>query len=277
MKNITLCRARSSQDCPDVATKPSSHRTRKTQSYLQVLSIGTMLNRTRVVVASAVTGSTHWQNARRIGMTSPMRCFSTTKDPSRPKAEKDQDLTRLDTTRKVVRRKQKDASFNTKLERKRDWKQDLGAPKAFPVLQPSIYYYSTPSHDSRRVSTSKPTPRLVLPVMNASALLDPLKYCKKSSRLSFNRNGVNRSISGTDAARRLLRGKKDFILAARSLKSQPTLLEGHGVPPQLFQHCIDMADALLLQYSPAVVECTFHNYNNVQRQNKLPHVLRIRG
>jgi hypothetical protein len=243
------------------------------------------------------------------------RCsFSTTKDPSsttatvtsttnastssgstsssRPKGDKEHDvLPKQDSARKVVRRKPKEPSStnsnsnsnyhnNPKLsERKRDWKQqELGAPKAFPVIQPSMYYYTTTPSQERRASMSKAaSPRLVLPVMNASALLDPLKYCKKSSRLSFNRTGVNRSISGTDAARRLLRGKKDFILAARSLKAQPTLLEGHGVPPQLFQHCIDMADSLLLQYSPDVVECAFHNYNYVQGQTKLPTILRIRG
>jgi hypothetical protein len=38
-----------------------------------------------------------------------------------------------------------------------------------------------------------------------------------------------------------------------------------------------MADALLLQYSPDVVECAFHNYNYVQGQNRLPTILRIRG
>jgi len=290
-------------------------------------------NRARGVICTigSSKSSFPWQQcAGRIGRTSSRRCrFSTTKDPSTTsttagssnsststtttgtpsgnssspttKLPKDNNGNRQDSIRKPVQRKPKESSsIHTKSERKRDMTPEVGIPKTLPVIQPSIYYYSTPSQEIRRASSNNnnnnnkgggtaaaatsssssstaTATRLVLPVMNASALLDPLKYCKSSSGLSYNRTGVSRSIAGTDAARRLLRGKKDFILAARSLKSQPVLLEGHGVPSALFQHCIDMADSLLLQYSPDVVECTFHNYNYVVGQSRLPNLLRIRG
>ena len=261
-----------------------------------------MFSRTRLTVAAAP-----WQRLRR---------FATTKHPSsrskisgagennqRPGASASSAEGTCSfppgqssgDTRKVVRRKSREsASSETKRRFERAQREDWekahraeylyphSAPKALPVIQPSIYYYCTQgAHphglDSEGKSSSGVlSSRLALPAMNASALLDPLKYCKASSRLSQNRAGVSRSISGTHAARRLLRGKKDFIVAARSLKTQPALLEGHGVPQKLFQHCVDMADALLLQYSPDVVECTFHNYNYVTGESKLPHILRIR-
>jgi hypothetical protein len=189
--------------------------------------------------------------------------------------------------------------------RKKEWKSNYPSSQSVvvaPVLEPSKYYYydtgrnrmraggstttsntTTPTYDDDDETTTTSTPpRLVLPAMNAAALLDPLAYCKTSAKTAHT-HGVNRGISGTDAARRLLRGKKDFLVAARSslLKSnttaRPALLTGHGIPPKLFQHCIDMADALLLQYAGGqeedVVECTFHNY---YRGSKLPQVLRMR-
>ncbi len=104
----------------------------------------------------------------------------------------------------------------------------------------------------------------ILPSIDASALLNPKKYCKDTAKFSHAHN-VHRTIHGTEAARRLLRGKKDFIVAARKLMnagSTPMLLEGHGVPLPLFQHCVDLADALLLHYGSDVVECSFRNYHN---------------
>lgn len=105
----------------------------------------------------------------------------------------------------------------------------------------------------------------VLPSIDAAALLNPRKFCKDSAKFSHVHN-IPRSIHGTEAARRLLRGKKDFIVAARKLMSPgimtPMLLEGHGVPLPLFQHSVDLADALLLHYGPDVVQCSFRNYHN---------------
>jgi len=266
-----------------------------------------MLSQSRVAAALAASSSPcfhSWRNS----VSLQLRRLATTKDPWRPKSSDDKQqqnspskansdtvkpssnvATGTSTTGRTSRSQRnhppETPQQRSKPTRRKDWENDYGSqqstPKALPVVQPSIYYYCTQSARPLGVETkgsslgSRRLSRLVLPVMNASALLDPLKYCKTSSRLSQTR-GVTRSISGTDAARRLLRGKKEFILAARSLKQQPALLEGHGVPPQLFQHCIDMADALLLQYSPDVVECTFHNYNYVPGRAKLPNILRIR-
>lgn len=247
-----------------------------------------------------------WQQWRRTTTNSSfpvqLRKFATTKDPSRSKTDEKQrsaaesfkSHSTINSNRKVTQRKSKglphDLKTSNEMARQNIKLDDVSQyshstpPRAIPVMQPSIYYYcsSPPAKpagipEKKTNSSSRSSNRFVLQAMNASAFLDPLKYCKTSSRLSSNRSGVSRSISGTDAARRLLRGKKDFILAARSLKNQPALLEGHGVPPKLFQHCIDMADALLLQYSPDAVECTFHNYNSVLGQSKLPRVLRIRS
>lgn len=230
-----------------------------------------------------------------------LRCFSTTKYPSRTKMtdERQQQNQKIasgvgsktnhaETTSGDTRSKESSSTEKVqrfKSTRRKDWKKDYATqrnttPKAVPVVQPSIYYYCTqpayPLGVEEQSTDERLSSRFVLPTMNASALLDPLKYCKNSSRLSDDSRGVSRSISGTDAARRLLRGKKDFIVAARSLKSQPAVLEGHGVPQKLFQHCIDMADALLLQFSPDVVECTFHNYNYATAYSKLPSLLRVR-
>ena len=129
-------------------------------------------------------------------------------------------------------------------------------------------------------SSASPQKKNIMQSMNASALLDPLNYCKGSAKLSPHVSNGSRSISGTDAARRLLRGKKDFLLAARKLDNAPVLLDGHGVPSALFQHCVDMADALLRHYGPDVVECSFHNYYNDNKNNssssKVPLHVRVR-
>lgn len=161
------------------------------------------------------------------------------------------------------------------------------------LIQFSPYSYRI--HDEREIgiasgsgSTSQQmnrentgTTATVMKSMNASALLDPLNYCKRSANLTPHVKSGGRSISGTDAARRLLRGKKDLLAAARKLNNAPVLLDGHGVPLALFQHCVDMADALLYHYGPDVVECSFHNYynnksNNTASTNKTPLHVRVR-
>jgi len=113
--------------------------------------------------------------------------------------------------------------------------------------------------------------RVRMQSIDASALLDPLKYCKRSSRL----HSGSRSISGTEQARRLLSGKRDFLLAASKLNKTPVLLDGHGVPTALFQHCIDMAGALLRHYGPDIVECSFRNNRN-NTNSKTPGHVRVR-
>ena len=118
--------------------------------------------------------------------------------------------------------------------------------------------------------------KLVMQCMDASALLDPLKFCKRSAKLSPYVHIGSRSISGADAAKRLLRGKHDFLLAASKLDRSPVMLDGHGVPPALFQHCVDMAGALLDFYGPDSVECSFHNNYENQQRRKAPHHVRVR-
>jgi len=169
---------------------------------------------------------------------------------------------------------------------------------ANPILQPSGYRYDI--RRNRLEETSSPAEsnevesslRFHLPALDASALLDPHVYCKTSAKGSHT-HGVSRSISGTDAARRLLRGKKDFLMQARELVQHTkqthhmpvVLLEGHGVPRKLFQHCIDMGDALLKECNTEgvsdIVECTFYNYNNQEKREEgvgglLPEILRLR-
>jgi hypothetical protein len=201
-------------------------------------------------------------------------------------------------------------------------------PLQVPVISQSSYYYYYPPSSSSRMTmrpgtTSVPKiPRsnssddstsnnnnantnhpvtnrrvVALPAVNASAFLDPMKYSKKSCTPAAGpaaiSHGVSKSISGADAMRRLLRGKKEFVQTVRNQlllpehhqnpQKQPpklgggssvtkshkaysnlgtakaALLTGHGVPPELLQHFIDMGDALLNDYDDAA-EFSFHNY-----------------
>ena len=171
-------------------------------------------------------------------------------------------------------REERGKSHGFKKPRRKEWKRpgkDDTGPK---ILQQSGYFYDLRRRDGDDNQSS--SPKLPIVSLDASALLDPLAYCKTSAKVAHT-HGVSQSISGTDAARRLLRGKREFISVARSIRS-PALLTGHGVPPELLQHCIDMADALMQFYGPNTVEISFHNYNHENsNETKLPHILRIRG
>lgn len=90
--------------------------------------------------------------------------------------------------------------------------------------------------------------RRKLPIVNAAAILDKNTYCKKSAFPG----GVTTK-SGHEAAKRLLRGKKDLVDMIRGTivfqqSQRPFCLTGHGVPPQLLQDHIDMADAILQNF-----------------------------
>ena len=215
-----------------------------------------------------------------------IRCFSSSKQPPRKKPRGDHSRKGSEALQNNNNNNNNSSNSNTKLRiqssnrrfktnRKKDWKNYESSQltnQVLPVIQTSSYYYhSRRNRTLDETSSTLSAPRLALPVMNASAILDPLSYCKTSAKTAHT-HGVNRGISGTDAARRLLRGKKDFLVTARGLRV-PALLEGHGVPPQLFQHCIDMGDFFLRKYGEDVVECTFHNYNSA---SKLPQVIRSR-
>ena len=159
------------------------------------------------------------------------------------------------------------------------------------VITQSDYYYSYPPSgictnrsESKQPAFDKFGSRsqvVALPAVDATVLLDPKKFSKTSSKATMT-HGVSRSIDGADAARRILRGKKDFVHAVRSqllhsggkrqgktrngTPAKSALLQGHGVPPQLIQHFVDMADTLLVLYGNAA-ECSFHNYNYNQLAN----------
>lgn len=94
-------------------------------------------------------------------------------------------------------------------------------------------------------------------IVDASPLLDPLDYCRRSA---FPSGTASRS--GTDAALRLLRGKQSFFQTMSSEveqnPSRPYALVGHGVPKQLLQEHINMADTLLSLQGDAA-KCSFNN------------------
>jgi hypothetical protein len=104
------------------------------------------------------------------------------------------------------------------------------------------------------------------PQIRATAWLDPAMYCR----------GGGKSIAGTDAARKLLRGKKDLMellgyavhnskFASSKQKQQSFVLQGHGVPPQMLQHHVDFAASLLTRLSAA--EVSFKQFNVSQHHN----------
>lgn len=139
---------------------------------------------------------------------------------------------------------------------------------------PSFFDSSDPPPQS---TTERRHEKMLMQCMDASALLDPLKFCKRSAKLSPYVHSGSRSISGADAAKRLLRGKQDLLLAASQLDRKPVMLDGHGVPLALFQHCVDMAGALLDFYGPDSVECSFHNnYESHNLRRTAPHHVRVR-
>jgi hypothetical protein len=122
-----------------------------------------------------------------------------------------------------------------------------------------------------------------LPQIHATAWLDPSMYCRDGGT----------SIAGTEAARKLLRGKRDLmellgyavhnsssskylttIATERddsvppSLKREPQrsyVLQGHGVPHQMLQHHVDFAASLLYRLDAA--EVSFKQFNVTQHHN----------
>lgn len=107
--------------------------------------------------------------------------------------------------------------------------------------------------------------RLRLPLVNASALLDTQHYCVRTASASTSR-------SGTEAARRLLRGKRELVHVLRDQLSvdHPSsfVLQGHGVPPQLLQYHVDLADYLLRRC--AADECSFSSKHLVESTDQQP-------
>jgi hypothetical protein len=185
-----------------------------------------------------------------------------------------------------------------KNSKRKEWSQRKAADPKMPssVFQLTQYYCRKRQHPQQSMDPFSAAPAtsltssgpssaaaaasampFVLQSINASALLSPREYCAKSAKSALTHN-VSRSINGTDAARRLLRGKKDFFMSARQMVNGgvPLMLVGHTVPLQLLQHCVDMADQLLRHYGPDVEECSFHNYHPHTSRNNVALPLRVR-
>ena len=110
-----------------------------------------------------------------------------------------------------------------------------------------------------------------LPTLYASALLNQTEYIKKSATAATTQ-------SGTEAARRLLRGRKDWVQCVRQHVVYPNdnnataavhpptshALTGHGVPEALLQNHLDLADTLLYQSNKAA-EVSFQNWSGELR------------
>jgi hypothetical protein len=94
--------------------------------------------------------------------------------------------------------------------------------------------------------------------VNVSPLLDPNDFCKKSAA-----HGGTYSRNGTLAARRLLEGKKmvleelrgDVLKSSKKQRKPPRTyaIIGHGVPKQLLQSHVTMADWLLIDRHAAAI------------------------
>jgi hypothetical protein len=232
----------------------------------------------------------------------PPRSGTDNKEPEKDSSSEGKKNSAENTSRFKTNTKQRFKETPQKQWTQKKHHQSQNSKLQVPVVKPSEYYYY-------RNSTGTNGTRVALPAVDASALLDPRKYCKYSANVLAGNaavtHGVSKSISGTDAARRLLRGKKEFVNAVRSQlldghagsdkrgnssgvanqnrSSHAALLEGTNVPPQLFQHAIDMADALLVHYGNAA-ECTFHNYYQQRTSTPgqessrlLPQVIRVRS
>ena len=97
--------------------------------------------------------------------------------------------------------------------------------------------------------------------IRAGAWLDPSSYCK----------GGGTTIAGTEAARKLLRGKKDLIellgYAVHSHGKQSLVLQSHGIPRQVLQHHVDFAARLL--YRLQAQEVAFKQFNEMTKYNSV--------
>jgi hypothetical protein len=136
-----------------------------------------------------------------------------------------------------------------------------------PFQRTTVSQSTVPTTDMRHVPSI-----VLLKSIDSSALLNPRQFCasKSTTTLPHHHTNVSRTINGTDAARRLLRGKKECLLAARKMiNSSPLMLTGHNVPAVLIQHFVNMGDQLLKHYGPDAVECSFHNYHQERRTSSV--------
>jgi len=100
-----------------------------------------------------------------------------------------------------------------------------------------------------------------LPQIRAGAWLDPKGYCR----------GGGKSIAGTEAARKLLRGKKDLIellgYAVHETAKESIVCTGHGIPPQVLQHHVDFAAQLLVRLQAQ--NLSFKQFNDYFKHNSV--------
>jgi hypothetical protein len=104
-------------------------------------------------------------------------------------------------------------------------------------------------------SSTQPKNKTSLPTIHVDALLDPKAYCR---RTAF-RGGAPPTKSGPAAMKRLLQGKNHALKVLRrevhrpgfSRKRSPYACVGHGVPRQLLQDHINLAESLLLYHDGA--------------------------
>lgn len=137
-----------------------------------------------------------------------------------------------------------------------------GSDRVSELSKTSLFYHG---YGRLGGSGSSGTYRLtkVFPILNLSALLDSTEYCRKSAL----RSGTS-TISGGDATLRLLRGREALVDVLRNGcvdrkkkrgPPQPHAVVGHGVPYQLLQNHVDMADSLLTHHDLSA-ECSFNNF-----------------
>ena len=105
-----------------------------------------------------------------------------------------------------------------------------------------------------------------LPILNASALLHTKDYCVHSASSQTSKSGLG-------AARRLLKGKQDFLNLLRGLVHSPSpqrfVLQGHGVPEQLLQEHVELAHDLLVLHDNAA-SFAFHYHPKSSSSSSQP-------
>lgn len=121
-----------------------------------------------------------------------------------------------------------------------------------PVLTKGFYPAAISKKGVSIGSSYLELPSQPLPQLHASAVLDPKHFCRISA-------APNATISGSDATQRLIRGKRHFFKTIRNERNDKAnqdvrkmyLLRDHGVPNQLLQHHLRIADSWLCQQGDA--------------------------
>jgi hypothetical protein len=158
------------------------------------------------------------------------RCMSSTKGPNLPDNDNAKSLSTRDNRIFAQVKKLRSSILNEP-----------------PVLTKGFHPTAITNRGVYLGSTFLEYPPQPLPQLHAQAFLDPKAYCKISASAS-------NTISGADAARRLIRGKRNLMETMRSEIHEKKeevrklyVLRGHGVPVQLLKHHLQMARAWLTQ------------------------------